>query len=159
MQGVRFQRLARSLGGDLVEQARAKEVDDDRGHHHPERPERRLDRVAVPAEQALQRLPDHDAGEQEQQRSLGQRRHAFDLAVAVVVLLVGGLAGNAHREIGHHRRDQIEQRMGGFRQDCERAGGEADHGLGHGQAPRRRDRGQRHPLFDVRHDVPLRPDR
>ena len=110
-----------------------------------------LDGVVRAAEQPVRGLPDHDAGEQEQQRGLGQRGNALDLAVAVVVLLVGGLAGNAHREIGHHGRDKVEQRMRGFRQDRERAGGEADRGFGERQAARCDDRGQRDALLDVLH--------
>ena len=61
------------------------------------------------AEQPMSGLPDHDAREDEQQRGLGQRHDALDLAVAVMVLLVRGLAGDADREIGHQRRAEIDQ--------------------------------------------------
>ena len=108
--------------GHAVEQPRAEEIDHDRHDDHGEGRERRLDRVAVAAEQPLRRLPDHHARQHEQQRGLRQRRHALDLAVAVVVLLVGRLAGDAHGEIGHHRGAEIDQRMRGLRQDRERAG-------------------------------------
>ena len=94
MQGVGFQRLARCLGRDPVEHARAKEIDHDRGRDDAEGPSRDLDTMAVSADQSLGRLPDHNAREHEQQPGLHQRRHAFDLAVPVMVLLVGGLAGN-----------------------------------------------------------------
>ena len=50
----------------------------------------------------MRRLPDHHAGQHEQQRGLGERGHALDLAMAVMMLVVGRLAGNAHGEIGHH---------------------------------------------------------
>ena len=116
-----------------IEQARAEEIDHDRNGDHGEGPERRFDRVAVAAEQPLCRLPDHHAGQHEQQRGLGERGDAFDLAVAVVVLLVGRLAGDAHREIGHHGRDEVDQRMRGLGQDRERAGHHADHALGERQ--------------------------
>ncbi len=129
MQRVGFQRLARGLGGDAVEQAGAEEIDHDRDRDHRERPERRLDRMMSAAEQAVSRFPDHDTGEQEQERRLRQRGDALDLAVAVVVLLVGRLAGHAHREIGHDRRDEIEQRMRGLREHRERPGGEPDQRL------------------------------
>ena len=123
MQRVGFQRFARSF---RRRRGRARV----RGRNRPrskttitrERPERRVDRMAVTAEQPLQRLPDHDAGQHEQQRGLGERRDALDLAVTVVMFLVGRLAGNAHREIGHHGGDEIEQRVCRFRQDRERAG-------------------------------------
>ena len=47
MQRVGLQRLARRLGRDPVERARAEEIDHDRDHDDGERPERRLDRVAI----------------------------------------------------------------------------------------------------------------
>ena len=102
MQRVGFQRFARGFVRHAVEQPRPEEIDHDRNDDHAERPERRFDRVAVAAEQPVRRLPDHHAGQHEQQRGLGERGDALDLAVAVVVLLVGRLAGNAHGEIGHH---------------------------------------------------------
>ena len=40
-------------------------------------------------------------GEQEQQGGFGQRGDALDFAVAVLMLGVGRLAGNAHGKIGH----------------------------------------------------------
>ena len=89
--------------------------------------------------QPLHRFPDHHAREQEQQRRLGERRDALDLAVAVLMLGVGRLAGKPHREIGQHRRGKIDQRMAGLGQDRERAGQKPDHGLRRRQArPRRR---------------------
>ena len=57
MQRIGFERLARGLGRDAVEQAGAQIVDHDRHDDHREGPERRLDRVAAAAEQPLQRLP------------------------------------------------------------------------------------------------------
>ena len=159
MQRVRLQRLARSLGGDPIEHARAKEIDDDRPGDHREGPDRGVDRVPVAAEKTLQRFPDHDAREQEQKRCLGERGDAFDLAVAVMVLLVGGLAGHAHREIGHHRCGEVDQRMRRLRQNGERAGGDADGGFCHREARRRGDRGKRDLLLDVLHCVPLFRDR
>ncbi len=137
------------FGGDAVEQAGAEEIDHDRDRDHAERPDRRLDRVMRAAEQAVAGLPDHDAGEQEQQRRLRQRGDALDLAVAVVVLLVGRLAGHAHREIGHDGRGEIEQRMRGFREHRQRAGGEPDHAFGDRQSAGREDRGEGDALLDV----------
>ena len=58
------------------------------------------------------RFENHDAGEQEQQRRLGERGDAFDLAVAVLMLGVGRLAGNAHGEIGEQRRREVQQANG-----------------------------------------------
>ena len=147
MQRIGLQRLARGFAGHAIEQAGAKEIDHHRNGDHGEGRKRRLHDMALIAQQPLGRLPDHDAGQHEQQRRLGQRRHAFDLAVAVMVLLVGGLAGDAHGEIGHHRGAEIDERMRGFGQDGERAGENADHALCQRQAAGRGDRGQRDPFL------------
>ena len=128
--------------GGARERARAEEIDRDRHRDHAERPGVRDHRMLFVLGQALDRFPDHHAGEQEQQRGFRQRRNAFDLAVAVVVFLVGRLAGNAHRDIGHHRGAEIDQRMAGLRQDRQRAGGNADQALGDRQRGRCRDRGE-----------------
>ena len=141
MQRVGFQRLAPRLFGGARQRARAEEIDHDRHRDHAERPGIRDHHVLFVLGQALDRFPDHHAREQEQQRRFRQRRNALDLAVAVMVFLVGRLAGNAHGGIGHHRGAEIDQRMAGFRQNRERAGGKADHALGDRQHGRGRDRG------------------
>ena len=94
------------------------------------------------------------ADEQEQQRGFGKRGDAFDLAVAVLMFGVGRLAGNAHGEIGQHRRREVDQRMAGLGQDGERAGEQADDGLCHGQPRRGGNRAERG-LFLVVHLRPL----
>ena len=53
MQRIGLQRLARGFAGDAVEQARAEEIDHDRDDDHGEGRDRRLDRMAVLAEQPL----------------------------------------------------------------------------------------------------------
>ena len=100
---------------------------------------------------------DHHRREQKQQRRLGERGDALDLAMAVLVLGVGRLAGNAHGEIGQQRRRKIDQRMAGFRQDGERAGEKADDGLRRRQPSRRGDRSERG-FFLVVHLRPLGRD-
>jgi hypothetical protein len=100
---IGLQRFACGLAGHAIEQPRAKEIDHDRNNDHREGRGRGLDRLAVAAPEPLRRLPDHHPRQNEQQRRFGQRRHALDLAVAVMVLLVGGLAGDADGEIGHQR--------------------------------------------------------
>ena len=151
MQRVGLERLARGFAGDAVEQAGAEEIDHDRDDDHGEGRERRLHHMTLVAEQPLGRLPDHHPRQQEQQSCFGQRRHAFNLAVAVVMLLVGGLAGDAHRKIGHHRGAEIDQRMRGLGQNGERAGECADHAFRQRQTAGRGDRGERDPFFLVLH--------
>ena len=116
MQRVGFERLARRRLGDATQHAGAEEIDHDRGGDDDEGRGSRFDGVAVCIDQPLHRFPNDDGGEHEQQRRLGERGHALHLAVAILVLGVGRLAGNAHREIGQHGRRQIDQRMAGFGQ-------------------------------------------
>ncbi len=103
--------------------------------------------VAVAGEQAVPRLPQNDGGEEEQERGLDQRRHALDLAMTVMVLLVGRLVGNADGKIGHGGRREIEQRMRRFREDRERAGRDPDDRLADGERRRRADRTERDTLL------------
>ena len=121
MQRVGFQRLARRLLGDPIEQACAEEIHHDRDDDDGESPDRRLDGMTFGKQQPLERLPDDKARQHEQQAGFDQCRDAFDLAVAVMVLCVGGLAGDAHRVPGHHGRDEIERRMRGLGKQRERA--------------------------------------
>ena len=122
MQRVGFERLARGLPGDAIEQ-RARARNRPRSTRRSRRRPRSSPRPrALAAEQALRGLPDHEAGQDEQQPGLDQRGDALDLAVAVMMLLVGRLAGDAHREPGHHGRGEVERRVRGFREQRERAG-------------------------------------
>ena len=73
MQRVGLQSLTRSLLGGARERACAEEIDHDRHRDHAEGPGVGVDGVLLVLEQALERLPDHHAGEQEQQRRLRQR--------------------------------------------------------------------------------------
>ena len=61
--------------------------------------------MTLAAEQPVRRLENHDGGEHEQERGFGERRDAFDLAVAVLMFGVCRLAGDADREIGDHGRE------------------------------------------------------
>ena len=151
MQRVGLERLARGFGRRPRQHAGAEEIDDDRDRDHREARDRRLHRGAVGAQQPLHGFPDHARGEQEQERGLGQRRDALDLAVPVLVLAVGRLAGDAHREISDHGGGEIEQRMRGFRENGERAGQQPDHGFGQCESGGGRDRAERHAFLVVRH--------
>ena len=53
--------------------------------------------------------------------------------MAIVVLGVGRLAGDAHRGIREHCRGEVEKRVTRFRQDRQRAGHDADDRLRRGQ--------------------------
>jgi hypothetical protein len=149
VQRVGLQRLARRFARDPVEQACPEEIHHHGNDDHGERRDGGFHHVARLAEQPLAGLPDHDAAQQEQQCRLCERRHALDLAVAVMMLLVGRLAGDADREIGHQRRTEIDQRMGCFRQDRERASEQADNALRQRQSAGRKNGSERNPLLVV----------
>ena len=138
MQRVGFQRRARGIDGDAGQHAGAEEVDHDRGDDDAEGDRRRLDRMRMIADQPLPRFPHHHAGQGEQQRGLGEGGDVLDLAVAVLMVLVRRLVGPAHGEVGHHRRGEVDQRMGRLGEDRQRAGRDPDHGLAERQARRRR---------------------
>src|SRR5207244_12398159 len=92
MQRVRLERVARRLFRRPIEHARAKKIDDDREHDHGEGPGRCLHLRRLYAPEPFGCLPSHYAGENEQQRGLGERGNTLDLAVAVMMFGVCGLA-------------------------------------------------------------------
>ena len=110
--------------------------------------------MAMRAEQALHGFPDHNPGEEEQERRLRQRRHAFNLAVAVVVLRVSRLARDAHRKVRHHGGHEIKERVRRLREDRERAGGKSDRAFGQRQTRRGRDGSERRLFLHVLHAAP-----
>ena len=132
MQRVSFERLARCLFGDAMQRSRAKKVNHDRTSNDGERCRGRLDGMGLRADEPLRSFPDHDGGEQEQERRFGQRGNALDLAVPVLMLPVGGFSGKPDREIGQHRCGQVDKRMTGLREDSERTRQQADGSLGRG---------------------------
>ncbi len=126
MQRVRFERVAGGLFRGTRQHARAEEVDDDRHDDDAECPNGGFNRVALICHQALARFPEDNTREQKKQCCLGQCRHRFEFAMAVVMLFVSRLSGNPYRDVGHDRGAEVDQRMTRFRQDCQRAGGKAN---------------------------------
>jgi len=156
MQGVGAQRLAGVRPRHAPQHACAEEVDDNRCADDRERGDACFHRMRLHADQPLQRLPNHDRRQQEQQAGLGQGSDAFDLAVAVLMLGVGRLAGNAYGEIGEYGRRQVNERVAGLRQNRQRAGEQPDHRLGCGQPRRGGDRPERS-FFLLVHPPPFAP--
>ena len=154
MQRVGFERLAGGFLGDAAQRAGAEEIDHDGAGDDGKGRDGCFDGVRLRADQPPRRLPDHDDREQEQQRRFGKRGDALDLAVAVLVFLVGRLAGEPHREIGQDRRREVDQRMAGLGQDRQRAGQESDGSLRRRKPCRGGDRSERDPFLDV-HRRPL----
>jgi len=154
MQRVGFERLAGRFLGDATQCAGAKEIDHDGAGDDGKRRDGCFDGLRLCADQPPRRFPDHDDREQEQQSRFGKRGDALDLAVTVLVLLVGRLAGEPHREIGQHRRREVDQRMAGLRQYRQRAGQQANDSLRRRKPRRGGDRSERDPFLDV-HRQPL----
>ncbi len=81
----------------------------------------------------LRGLAGDDEREAEQEPGLDQGGEQFDLAVAIMVLLVRRLLGLAHGDIGEHCGGDVGGRMAGLRDQRQRAGGEARRELGERQ--------------------------
>ncbi len=154
MKRVSLERLARSFRRDARECARAEKIDDNRAGDDSKRRGRRFNPIKLRAPQPLHGLPDHRNRKHEQQRRLRKRGDALHFAVTVLVFGVGWLAGNADGEIGHHRRREIEQRMAGLGQDCERTG-EQTHDSLRGRQPCGSGNRSERDLFLLIHPRPL----
>ena len=108
MQRVGLQRLALGLARGAMQRPGAPEIDGDidQQNHERNRRDRRRRRAVAQMADGL----DHDAaGQHIEQGDDAERRQALDLAVAVVMLLVGGLVGNPHHQPGDDGGDQIGQ--------------------------------------------------
>ncbi len=149
MQRVRLERFARIFVRYAAQRPRADEVDSHRQSENHDDAEAQPNRRCA-EEQPLKRLPDDvERGEQQQAR-LDERREAFHFAVAVEVLRVGGLVRHAHRKIGDHRRDKIENRMQRFRKNSQAAGDNRQDHFQRDEHQRRRHRPERRHLFLAR---------
>ncbi len=153
MQRIGFERRARGVDRDPREHPGAEEVDCDRGDDDAEGDRRRLDLMRMVADEPLPRFPHHHPGQCEQQRGLGKGSDVLDLTVAVLVVLVRRLVGPAHGEIGHHRRGEVDQRMGRLGQDRQRAGQNPDHRLAERQGAGGGNRAECDTFLQVRHAV------
>ena len=83
------------------------------------------------------------AGQHVKQRDDNERRQALELAVAVMMLLVGRLVGNPDHQPGDDGRDHVDRGVQGLRDQRERADRDADREFrrGHAGAGENRDRG------------------
>ena len=72
-----------------------------------------------------------------------ERRQALELAVAVMMFLVGRLVGHPHHQPGDDGRDHVDRGVQGLRDQRQRADRDADRefGRGHAGAGENRDRG------------------
>ncbi|MEY9570555.1 hypothetical protein ABH978_006394 [Bradyrhizobium ottawaense] len=132
------------LARGAVQGAGAPEIDDDVDHQHDERHGRNGRRRGSLAQPAVG-LDQDAAGKHVEQGGHTERRDALQLAVAVMVLLVGRLVGHPHHSPGDDGRDQVDRGVQGLGDQRERADRDADRELGrrHAAAGEDGDRGDR----------------
>lgn len=85
------------------------------------------------SKQAAARLVDDPTGGAEQQQHLEQRRQVFHLAVAEVVIVIGGFIADAHRQPGDAGGDKIGERVDPFGYQANTAGKNAGDEFARGQ--------------------------
>src|SRR6185437_7551248 len=124
VQRIGLERLAVILGGDLAQGAGAPEIYRHGDEHHGKSGDAGLD-VDMMKEQAFGSfVDDPDAGEQ-QKAGLDESGEVFHLAVSVLVIGVGRLVRDADRHQRNDRRDEIKNRVQGFGEYAQAAGGYA----------------------------------
>ena len=142
MQRVGGQRLAFGVARGAMQRPRAPEIDGDIDQQHDERDRRQRRRRRAFA-QAAAGL-DQDAARQHiEHRDDAERRQALDLAVAVMMFLVGRAVGNPHHHPGDDGRDQVDRRVQRFGDQRETADRDADHEFGRGHAGAGKNRNRR----------------
>ena len=147
MQRVGGQRLAFGVARGAMQRPGAPEIDRDIDQQHDERDRRQRRRRRAFAQAA----PgfDQDAARQHiEHRDHAERRQALDLAVAVMMFLVGGAVGHPHHQPGDDGRDHVDrgvQRLGDQRETADR---DADHEFGRRHAGAGENRNRRDAGFD-----------
>lgn len=121
---VGLERLAGVLVRHAAQRARAAVVENDRHGHHEHGPYVRLNLHGM-EEEALDRLIDDPYAGGKEQAGFDEGGDVLDLAVAVLVLRVGGQVTDAHREEGDDRGHQIERRVQRLGKDAEAAAHQA----------------------------------
>ena len=123
--GVGFEGFASGLVGDAVEFAGAGEVDGDGEEQDDEGPDGEFEGEVLAEDDAADGFgEDPDAGA-EHEDGFDGGGEAFDLAVAVGVVVVGGAVGDLDGEEGDGGGDEIDAGVRGFGEHAEGAGEEA----------------------------------
>jgi len=125
MKCVGFQRLALVFLCDAGEGAGTGEVHHDGDAHRDKCPDGRVNRSRT-EEESLDGFIDDPGASQKQEKRLGEGAEVFDLAVTVLVVFIGSAVADANGEECDEGRNEIEGGMGGFREDAEAAGEDAD---------------------------------
>jgi hypothetical protein len=152
MQGVGLQGLAVVFPGHPAERARAPYVHGDGEKHHGEGGSAGLD-LHTAKEKALDRLVGNPGASQQEQAGLKKGRKALHFAVAVLMIGISRLVGNAHGEKSDKGRDQVEAGVRGLGQNAQGARGQAHNNLQGGDAERGQDRAARDGTFVAAHGL------
>ncbi len=125
MQRIGFQCLAFGVVRGAMQRAGAPEIHRDIDQEHDKGDGRYFRRRRVLA-QTAPGFDENAAGEHIQHRDHAERGDALELAMAVMMLLVGGAVGNPHHHPGDDGRDHIDRRVQGLRDQRETADRDAD---------------------------------
>ena len=132
--GVGFEGFARCFGGDAVELAGAGVVDGDGEEQDDEGPDGEVEGEVFAWSDAVDGFgEDPDAGA-EHEDGFDGGGEAFDLAVAVGVVGVGGAVGDLDGEEGDAGGDEVDAGVGGLGEHAERAGEDAGEEFEQGDA-------------------------
>ena len=91
------------------------------------------------AGEALDRAHRDEDADERQEAGLGERGEVLGFAVTELVLDVGRPRGDANREVGKQRSDEVGARVGGLRDEAEAVRRKADAQLEHDEDCRRGD--------------------
>ena len=139
MQGVGRERFAACVAGDDVQDPPARGIDADRDGDGGEDEGRCAERCVRLEEQPPKGLEKGGDGEESQQRRFAQRRHGLDLAMAIMVVVVGRPVRLPHGEEGQRGHADVEQAMRRVGQKRQRTGDEGGDELQRRDDHRRRD--------------------
>ena len=142
MQRVGGQRLALGVARGAMQRPRAPEIHGDVDQQHGEGNDGDHGRRRAFA-QAAPGFDQDAAGQHIEHRDDAERRQALDLAVAVMMFLVGGPVGHPHHQPGDDGRDHVDGGVQRLRDQRQRADRNPDHEFRrrHAGAGENRDRG------------------
>ena len=140
---VRLKRRAPVAPGRTERHEHAARVDDDHRSDHGQRIPLGLDRRLRPPGDVRDRAPDDEEACRDEEAGLGEGGEMLGLAVAVRVRAVGRTDGDADREEGQERGDEVHARVQRFGDQPEAVGRETGNELERDERRRRADRDER----------------
>ena len=146
MQRVGFQCFAGILPRDAGDAAGARPVDAD---HQRQQAHGEVAGVQyrLAEQEAPHRLPNNVERREKEQRRFDERGETLEFRVAVGVVRVGGLVGNAHGKIGDNCGDEVETGVQGFGKNAQTSRADAEEDFERHQHERSADGSQRRQLF------------